>query len=168
MYNFKELAQNVIGHHMAFLSVYEVLVFTDSLNVIIDKHLAILEKAPFLRLAFADAIVMLLENVKTLAKTNKGVFPSNEMMKLLKVVEEIERNQEDSSLYGRFSKELISYLDEKDYLKIAKKVRLLIYRVYWLYLVTSSRAVGLQPSRFVVQLAFFGNKKRNCQVIYGE
>jgi hypothetical protein len=130
MYNFKELAQNVIGHHMAFLSVYEVLVFTDSLNVIIDKHLAILEKAPFLRLAFADAIVMLLENVKTLAKTNKGVFPSNEMMKLLKVVEEIERNQEDSSLYGRFSKELISYLDEKDYLKIAKKVRLLIYRVY--------------------------------------
>jgi hypothetical protein len=106
---------------LAFLSAYNSGVFSDSLSLIINKHIVVLDEAPFMRLAFADSVSQLIANSNS-KDAAKKLLPPNELMKLLKLVETIERSEKNTDYYGRFSKELVSSLDDEHYLKFAKNV----------------------------------------------
>lgn len=99
------------------------MAFLDKLGLIINKHIVVLDEAPFLRLAFADAITSMFANLKS-KNVKTDVLPSKELLKLLDLVEAIERGEAKPELYGRFSKELVSKLDDDSYLMFAKKVNI--------------------------------------------
>lgn len=64
----------------------------------------------------------MLSNYKDESK--KEILPSSELLELLKLVEDIERQEKNVDLYGRFSKEVVSNLDDESFVLIAKKVTL--------------------------------------------
>jgi len=116
----KERPANAIGQHLVFVALYSANVFGDSLRKIINKHIAVLEEATFLRLSFADSIHILFTTMKETV-SNKEILPSSDLLKLLELIETIERESKDPSLYGRFSEPIIFALDDKGYLKFTKK-----------------------------------------------
>lgn len=120
---------------------------------IVNQHIQLLDEAPQLRLAFADAILLMLTSYKS--ETSREILPSSEVLKLLELIETIEASEKKPELYGRFSKELVSHLDDKSYLAFAKKVRLLNVLIeFSLNLGVEKRAMVLQSSNSFVWSSF--------------
>jgi hypothetical protein len=90
------------------------------LRQIINRHISLLDEAPHLRVLFADAILLMFTSYKD--ETNREILPSGEVLKLLELIETIEVSEKKPELYGRFSKELISHLDDQSFVAFSKKV----------------------------------------------
>lgn len=113
-----------------------------------------------MRLSFADSITMMFTNVKAATNNQHEVLPSKETLKLLELVESIERAEKDDSLYGRFSKDLVCELNDKNYLRFAKKVRYpinkredflnILWFMFKIILGIHTRKLVLQSSDFIV------------------